>query len=159
MRIQAYTVQIEPHAILALLGDPTRLRLLNLLLQSHEELCVCEMVDALKVPQYVVSKHLSALRNAGLLHARREGTWVHYRLNADAPPLFHDLCDFLRESLAQHYEQDACQLARRLALRDAGRCVVGGISDNRTKNCLQLEVSDKVCCSSEARPANKGKTK
>jgi len=62
------------------LGDPMRLRIIRLLLER--ELCVCELVQALAMPQYRVSRHLAVLRRAGLVQDRRQGTWVHYSLPA-----------------------------------------------------------------------------
>ncbi len=56
------------------LADPTRLRLLNILTQSGE-ICVCELVDALRIPQYNISRHLHILVKAGLLEGRRRGKW------------------------------------------------------------------------------------
>lgn len=67
-------------------SDPTRLRILNLL--SESELCVCHIVEALRIPQPKVSRHLAYLRKAGLVLARREGLWIHYRL-APASNEFH----------------------------------------------------------------------
>jgi ArsR family transcriptional regulator len=68
------------------LADPTRLRILNLL--SGGDLCVCHVVDALRMPQPKVSRHLAYLRKAGLVLARREGLWMHYFL-APATNDFH----------------------------------------------------------------------
>lgn len=59
-------------------GEPIRLRLLAML--AHGELCVCHLHGALDAPQSTVSRHLGVLRHAGLVRARREGSWVHYRL-------------------------------------------------------------------------------
>jgi len=64
------------------LGDPVRLRLFQLLSQK-EELCVCHLTEALKLPQSTVSRHLGVLRHAGLVQTRREGKWMHYRLAGD----------------------------------------------------------------------------
>jgi len=64
------------------LGDPVRLRLFHLLSQK-EELCVCHLTEALKLPQSTVSRHLGVLRHAGLVQTRREGKWMHYRLAGD----------------------------------------------------------------------------
>ncbi len=61
------------------LGDPVRLRLFQLL-AGHDELCVCHLTDALKLPQSTVSRHLGVLRHAGLAQTRRQGKWMHYRL-------------------------------------------------------------------------------
>ena len=68
--------------VLGMLMDPTRLRLLRLLRQ--QELCVCELVDTLRMPQYKISRHLRSLRAVGLVEARRDGRWMHYRLGAVA---------------------------------------------------------------------------
>ncbi|MEP6777181.1 MAG: metalloregulator ArsR/SmtB family transcription factor [Chthoniobacterales bacterium] len=59
------------------LSDPTRLRLLNLLAKG--EVCVCDLASTLAIVQPKVSRHLAYLRRAGLVDARREGKWMHYR--------------------------------------------------------------------------------
>ncbi len=59
-------------------ADRTRLRILNLM--AGEELCVCYFVDVLREPQPKISRHLAVLRKAGVVLARREGTWMHYRI-------------------------------------------------------------------------------
>ena len=60
------------------LGDQTRLRLLNLM--SDQETCVCYFVEILGGPQPKISRHLAFLRSAGIVEARREGKWMHYRI-------------------------------------------------------------------------------
>jgi ArsR family transcriptional regulator, arsenate/arsenite/antimonite-responsive transcriptional repressor len=60
------------------LADPTRLRIIGLLLDG--EVCVCDLHASLEISQPKASRHLAALRRAGLVAARREGLWVHYRL-------------------------------------------------------------------------------
>jgi ArsR family transcriptional regulator len=67
-------------------ADPIRLRLLNLMQEG--ELCVCDLVEVLKLPQPTVSRHLSYLRRAGLVNVRRERSWSFYRL-APARSAFH----------------------------------------------------------------------
>ena len=62
----------------AALADPTRLRLLNLM--DGREICVCYFVEILKQSQPKISRHLAYLRNAGIVSARREGKWMHYRI-------------------------------------------------------------------------------
>lgn len=66
------------------LADETRLRLVALL--SHGELCVCHLEGALGVPQPTVSRHLGILRYAGVVEARREGSWVYYKLAEQTDP-------------------------------------------------------------------------
>jgi ArsR family transcriptional regulator len=60
------------------LGDPTRLRIIGLLLGG--EVCVCDIHESLRITQPKASRHLAYLRRAGLVEARRDGLWVHYRL-------------------------------------------------------------------------------
>ncbi|HKZ81161.1 MAG TPA: metalloregulator ArsR/SmtB family transcription factor [Pyrinomonadaceae bacterium] len=60
------------------LADRTRLRLLNLM--GADEICVCFFVEALKTNQPKISRHLAYLRRAGIVAARREGKWIHYRV-------------------------------------------------------------------------------
>jgi len=60
------------------LADPTRLRIVGLL--AGGEVCVCDLHASLRIPQPKTSRHLAYLRRAGLVDARKEGLWVHYRL-------------------------------------------------------------------------------
>ncbi|MDT8319313.1 MAG: metalloregulator ArsR/SmtB family transcription factor [Xanthomonadales bacterium] len=75
---------MTPEQLFSLLSDSTRLRSLALL-AGEGELCVCELTEALDMPQPKISRHLALLRDAGLVHARREGIWIHYRIAADLP--------------------------------------------------------------------------
>lgn len=97
------------------LSDHTRLRILNLLRPG--ELCVCDLVNVLDVPQPTASRHLAYLRRAGLVAARKEGLWHFYRL-VDAPSAFHrKLLDCLSEAVAL----DATLAADSKQLRSACR--------------------------------------
>ncbi|MGD0514637.1 MAG: metalloregulator ArsR/SmtB family transcription factor [Terriglobales bacterium] len=60
------------------LADPTRLRLINLV--ARQEICVCYFVEVVGAPQPKISRHLAYLRQAGIVAARREGKWMHYKL-------------------------------------------------------------------------------
>ena len=106
------------------LSDESRLRIINLFVQSRKQLCVCEMVDALQLPQYTVSKALGILRNAGLLNSGRMGTWVYNYLNEDSEFL-RSFFDLLKKHLADQYPDDLERLKKRLFLREDGVCVVG----------------------------------
>ena len=64
--------------LFAALADPTRLRLLNLM--DGREVCVCYFVEILKQGQPKISRHLAYLRKAGIVEARRDGKWMHYRI-------------------------------------------------------------------------------
>lgn len=63
--------------LLKSLADSTRLKLLKLIL--HDELCVCELQEILKVSQPAVSQHIAKLKSAGLVQERRAGMWTYYR--------------------------------------------------------------------------------
>src|ERR1700682_5185584 len=68
--------------LFAALADPTRLRLLNLM--NGREVCVCYFVEILKQGQPKISRPLAYLRRAGIVEARREGKWMHYRIERPA---------------------------------------------------------------------------
>ena len=72
----------ESDTFFKMLADRTRLRCL-MLMQAEGELCVCELTHALNLSQPKISRHLAHLRGAGVLVARRNGTWMHYRINPD----------------------------------------------------------------------------
>jgi len=82
------------------LADRTRLRLLNLM--ARQELCVCYFVEVLGAPQPKISRHLAYLRKAGIVSARREGKWMHYRLaipaDSHAAAILQTTLDALREN-------------------------------------------------------------
>jgi ArsR family transcriptional regulator len=61
------------------LADETRLRILALLL-FESELCVCDIIAAIKLPQSTISRHLGHLRKAGLVNDRRCGLWIYYSI-------------------------------------------------------------------------------
>lgn len=84
------------------LADRTRLRLINLI--GDSEVCVCYFVEVLNTSQPKISRHLAYLRRAGVVAARREGKWMHYRLTE--PPDEHAARIFreVRVSLAEHPE-------------------------------------------------------
>jgi ArsR family transcriptional regulator len=99
-------------------SDRTRLRILHLLLPG--ELCVCEIVDTLELPQSKVSRHLAYLRRTRLVLARKEGLWNYYRL-APAKSAFHEK---LLECLATCFREvpELAQDAERLKRRFGRKC-------------------------------------
>ena len=72
----------ETATFFKMLADSTRLRCL-LLMQAEGELCVCELTHSLNLSQPKISRHLAHLREAGVLIARRNGTWMNYRINPE----------------------------------------------------------------------------
>lgn len=73
-----------PADLFAALAHDTRLRCL-VLLQRYEELCVCELTHAIGAAQPHMSRHLGHLRELGIVVDRRDGLWIHYRINPDLP--------------------------------------------------------------------------
>lgn len=108
------------------LADPTRLRLLNLLTQT-DEICVCEFVDALEVPQYNISRHLHVLAEAGWLADRRLGKWIYYRISDRLKPYQRSVLEAIERlrDERQDFKQDEKRAGRRLKLRRGGVCCVG----------------------------------
>ncbi len=115
--------------ILKTLGDQTRLRVAHLIAASKKSLCVCEIVDALKLPQYRVSKSLVMLRRAGLVDVDRNGTWGYYHPN-ESEKANASLFEFVKEFCAgEPFDLDIDALDRRLKLREKDKCVVGFVSE------------------------------
>lgn len=99
-------------------ADPTRLRLLNLLLER--ELCVCELCEVLDEIQPKVSRHLAYLRRAGLVSVRRDGKWKHYSVTKKPAGLHRTLLDCVRSCLR---ELDILRKdLKRLRALPKGRC-------------------------------------
>jgi ArsR family transcriptional regulator, arsenate/arsenite/antimonite-responsive transcriptional repressor len=94
------------------LADQTRLRLLNLM--GDQEICVCYFVEILGQPQPKISRHLAYLRNAGIVTARREGKWMHYRItpppNAGAAHILQQTLDSLKHE--KPMQSDSARLTK-----------------------------------------------
>ena len=89
MRNKEYSIAL----LFKALADRTRLRLINLI--GEHEVCVCFLVEVLKLNQPKISRHLAYLRRAGVVSARREGKWIHYRIVEPPDPhaanIFHEV--------------------------------------------------------------------
>jgi ArsR family transcriptional regulator len=79
------------------LSDPTRLRIILLLL-AEGELCVCDIMAVLKLPQSTVSRHLAYLKRSCWVDIRRQGLWMHYKLSQESC----DLCKEILQILKNH---------------------------------------------------------
>ena len=90
------------------LADRTRLRLLNLM--RADEVCVCFFVEILKTNQPKISRHLAYLRRAGIVGARREGSWMHYRIvepsDADAARVLKNVMSWLASDQEMQRDRD-----------------------------------------------------
>lgn len=81
------------HTLFKACSDPTRLRILHML--RGGELCVCDIVDVLDVPQPKVSRHLAYLKKTGLVDTRKDGLWIHYSLRSAGNSLHKKLLETL----------------------------------------------------------------
>ena len=89
-------------------SDSTRLRILFLL--DARELCVCELVDVLQMPQGKISRHLAVIKIAGLVHDRRDATWVYYSLASAASSLHAQLLEYLKKEAGAIVDSDRARL-------------------------------------------------
>ena len=110
-------------------ADPTRLRVLCLLqaAQQHRpagnpEICVCDLVSILGVPQPTASRHLAYLRKAGLVQARRDGQWAYYRLAPAAGAVHRKLLDTLEACTAAMPEMETDSKRLHVVCCDGGCC-------------------------------------
>jgi ArsR family transcriptional regulator len=96
------------------LADGTRLRILGLLLDG--EVCVCHIHESLGLPQPKISRHLAYLRRTGLVEARKDGLWVHYRLARMDDPVTQALVDAAGHAIGHvaSGEKDRRRLAQRV---------------------------------------------
>ena len=88
-------------AFFKVLADPTRLRL-AVLLSIQGQTCVCQLADALNAPEYKISRHLGIMRSAGVVKAKRQGTWIYYQLSKARNRLEECLQECFRDCLAGH---------------------------------------------------------
>jgi ArsR family transcriptional regulator len=91
--------------LFAALADRTRLRLLNLI--AGREVCVCYLVEILRQGQPKISRHLAYLRKAGVVAARREGKWMHYRIERPEDPAAASILDAALGSLQSDREMQS----------------------------------------------------
>jgi ArsR family transcriptional regulator len=88
---------IEMETLFKALADATRLRILGLLLTG--EVCVCHIHESLRITQPKASRHLAYLRRSGLVDARRDGLWIHYRLATLPDPILAAIITSVRHAL------------------------------------------------------------
>ncbi|QGY41780.1 metalloregulator ArsR/SmtB family transcription factor [Pseudodesulfovibrio cashew] len=104
------------------LTEPIRLRILNLL--RNRELCVCDLMEVLEIPQSTISRHLSYLRKAGWIESRKGGKWTYHRRSEKPTPLLVSVFAALDTAFAQKpiAQEDNERLARWLETKDEHHC-------------------------------------
>jgi ArsR family transcriptional regulator, arsenate/arsenite/antimonite-responsive transcriptional repressor len=110
MNVRSKSSDLVP--LFAALADKTRLRLLNLI--AGREVCVCYLVEVLRQSQPKISRHLAYLRKAGVVAARRDGKWMHYRIQRPEGAAMISILDTVLESLKSDREMhsDLTRLSR-----------------------------------------------
>ena len=103
-------------------ADPTRLRILSLL--AAGELCVCDIVEILDIPQPTVSRHLAALRTAGLVAVTRDWKFAHYRLAEPADPVHRNLIVCVRSCFRgiRSLDRERVKAEQRVSARESDPC-------------------------------------
>jgi len=102
---------MKQHAqIIKALSDPIRLRII-LLLQSEGELCVCDLMAVLELPQSTVSRHLAYLKRSCWVDIRRQGVWMYYQLSRESCQMCRELLDILSRHVAELPEATADRTA------------------------------------------------
>ena len=111
--------------VFSALSDKTRLRIMCALISANDALCICELIDTLKLKQYNISRHVKELKIAELVIEKRAGKFVFYSI-AKANS---DFGKYIIKSLATIKDraivEDIIRLKKRLAMREDGKCVVG----------------------------------
>jgi DNA-binding transcriptional ArsR family regulator len=123
-----------PHVVRALkaMAHPARLRMLAML--TTGELCVCQMTAVLRLAASTVSGHLADLRAAGLVHERKEGKWVHYRL-IDDPGMSAVIRSALTLLAADHQADTDAAAVRHIRRLPVETVSSGGFDLSPAKGC------------------------
>ena len=107
------------------LSDKTRLRIMCALINANNALCICELMDTLKIEQYKISRHIKELKTAGLVLEKRSGRFVFYSIAKTDSGFDKHITKSLETIKDKVISQDATRLKKRLAIRKEGKCVVG----------------------------------
>ncbi|MBN1501791.1 MAG: winged helix-turn-helix transcriptional regulator [Spirochaetes bacterium] len=107
------------------LGDETRIRILKLLITVNKELCVCEIVDSLKIQTYTISKHIKELKNAGILKESRRGKFIFYSLILNEDNFSENVINLINSLPDAYFSDDILMMNKRLSRRETDSCATG----------------------------------
>lgn len=119
------------------LSDKTRIRILHLLLKAKRELCICEIMDSLRLAQYNISKHVKELKLAGFIKERKEGRFVFYSAISQKDKFFKQLTDSITSIPGKYFLSDNKRLKKRLCLRKHGKIIVGMVNPVRESSLIR----------------------
>jgi len=114
---------VDVDRIFRAFSDRTRLRILNLL-RAGDEVCVCDLIAVIGVPQAKVSRHLAYLRKARLVRGRKDGLWVHYSLQPAGGSFHAKILECLSCCFDEvpELKRDLARLGRACATAAKSRC-------------------------------------
>lgn len=121
--ISMHRVNIALHEIFQALSDSCRIRIVRLMLNSKSEICLCELSESLKEPEYKLSRHIKLLRSSGIISSVRDGKWIYHSLVNDEKflKLLHKAVIAFPDSDGEA-AHDLLQFEKRLVKRESGRC-------------------------------------
>lgn len=111
--------------VFAALSDKTRLRIMCALINANSALCICELIDTLKLKQYNISRHVKELKMAELVLEKRDGKFVFYSIAKAGNEFRKYVTKALTAIKDKVVSEDFIRLKKRLAIRKGGKCVVG----------------------------------
>jgi ArsR family transcriptional regulator len=114
-----YTVMTNPVTFSRALADPTRWRIIRLVMD--DALCVCELADILDMPQSSVSSHVQVIRKAGLLDSEKCEKWTYFRITRAHLPLVRSIAKHFADDNELH-PADTAKTAARLSQRENSCC-------------------------------------
>ncbi|RYZ92229.1 MAG: metalloregulator ArsR/SmtB family transcription factor [Proteobacteria bacterium] len=117
-----HRVSVGLHEIFQALSDPTRIRIVQLLLNSSTPLCLCDFAEALSEPEYKLSRHIKLLRSAGLLSAEREGKWIYHSLVKEEKYIKSVMKSIELFPVSAPSSGDLLRLNKRISRRSGGKC-------------------------------------
>ncbi len=118
-----HRVNVDLHELFQALADSHRVRIVKLLLLTKDELCLCELSEALDEPEYKLSRHVKILKSAGLLKSVRDGKWIYHSLVANEnylKAIFKGVGLFPDSEKTS--ETDYARFRKRAMKRKNGRC-------------------------------------
>lgn len=130
-----HRVNVELHELFQALSDSYRIRILRLMQVVKEEICLCELSEALNEPEYKLSRHVKILKSHGLLTSVRDGKWIYHSIVKDQKFLksIHKALTEFPDGDKQ-IKEDMARFRKRLKLRERGRCQIPSkVADNLEK--------------------------
>lgn len=121
--INMHRINVGLHELFQALSDPSRVRIVKLMISAQSEVCLCELSEALEEPEYKLSRHVKLLKTNGLITSIRDGKWIYHSLVKDQKylKLIFAAVEQFPDSDKQS-AKDFTRFKKRKLLREGGRC-------------------------------------